>query len=199
MSPVSFSRPAILVISVKRLGLLRDLVPNAIGDRGAGWTRVPPRDRTTSGREWNQGRRALGSAHRDGPSRPMRRELDSAFATMVRAGAGGLLVGGGPFLPSGRTSKSSRLPPATRCPPAMYVTENYAEAGGLMSYGPNQPDAYRQAGIYVARILRGHQAGRLAGRAGDQVRVGDQPQDRQDARPGHSQRPCNCLADEVIE
>ena len=99
-----------------------------------------------------QGRRALGlRIEMAQPSKAQ--EIEAAFATMVRAGVGGLLVGGGPFF-FGQGQQIVALA-ARHALPASYATRNYAEAGGLMSYGPNQSDAYRQAGIYVARILRG--------------------------------------------
>ena len=98
-----------------------------------------------------QGRRALGLRIEMAQSSNAR-ELDSAFATMVRAGAGGLLVGGGPFF-FGQSQQIVALA-ARHALTASYATRSYVEAGGLMSYGPNQSDAYRQAGMYAARILR---------------------------------------------
>ena len=80
-------------------------------------------------------------------------ELDTAFATIVRAGAGGLLVGGGGFL-LGQTERIVALAARHRLP-ATYTTRIWVEAGGLMSYGPSQLDAYHRAGHYVARILKG--------------------------------------------
>ena len=130
-----------------------------------------------------QGRRALGLRIEMAQSSNVQ-ELDSAFATMVRAGAGGLLVGGGPFF-FGQGQQIVALA-ARHALPASYATRNYAEAGGLMSYGPNQSDAYRQAGMLRRPHSPGRQAGRPAGRAGDQVRAGHQSEDGQGSRPVRS-------------
>ena len=80
-------------------------------------------------------------------------EINAAFVKVVKAGAGALLVGSGPVFLSQRRQLVALA--AHHALPASYVTRQYPEAGGLMSYGPSQTDAYRRAGIYVARILKG--------------------------------------------
>ena len=86
-------------------------------------------------------------------------EFNAAFSTIVQAGVGALLVGGGPFF----TSQRQRLAllSARHAIPTSYAEREFAVAGGLMSYGPSQADAYRRAGVYAARILKGEKAGDL--------------------------------------
>ena len=71
-------------------------------------------------------------------------------------------------------------------------------AGGLISYGTNAHDAYRRAGVYTGRILKGEKPADLPVEQADQVRARHQSQDRQDARP-HSPPSLLASADEVIE
>jgi putative tryptophan/tyrosine transport system substrate-binding protein len=87
------------------------------------------------------------------------RELDVAFAQMARAGAGALLVGGGPFF----TSQSQRLVAlaARHAIPAIYDAREHVEAGGLISYATSITGAYRQAGLYAGRILKGAKTSEL--------------------------------------
>ena len=80
-------------------------------------------------------------------------ELDAAFAAIVRFGAGGVLIGGGGFI-LGQMQRIIALAERHRLPTS-FTTRNYVSAGGLMSYGPSQSDAYHRAGVYVARILKG--------------------------------------------
>jgi putative ABC transport system substrate-binding protein len=80
-------------------------------------------------------------------------EIDAAFATFVREQPDALFVGSGPLFNSRRIQLVHL---ATRhAIPAVYVGRQYAEAGGLMSYGASLTDAYRQAGVYTGRVLRG--------------------------------------------
>jgi putative ABC transport system substrate-binding protein len=140
----------------KRLGQLHELVPKA----GLIGVLMDP-----NGAEFDtESRDAEAAAKTIGlrillvkPVRPS--EINTAFATMVQSGVGALLVGGSPFT----TSQRQRLAvlSARHAIPTSYSDREFVVAGGLMSYGPSQTDAYRRAGIYAARILKGEKAGDL--------------------------------------
>jgi putative tryptophan/tyrosine transport system substrate-binding protein len=81
------------------------------------------------------------------------RDIEAAFTAFVQRGVGGLLVGTGPFLTSNREQIVTQA--ALHGVPTMYALRESVSAGGLMSYGSSISDAYRQAGIYAGRILKG--------------------------------------------
>ena len=86
-------------------------------------------------------------------------KLDAVAAAIARADVGALLVGDGPALMSGRAEITAMV---TRLRlPAMYGFCEFADAGGLMSYGYGLPDAYRQSARLVVRILKGDRPGDL--------------------------------------
>ena len=87
------------------------------------------------------------------------REFHAAFAKVVQAGAGGLLITASVFFFSQRRQLVALA--ARHALPTMYSLREYAEVGGLISYGPSQSDAYRRAGVYVGRILKGEKPGDL--------------------------------------
>jgi putative ABC transport system substrate-binding protein len=87
------------------------------------------------------------------------REFQTAFAKVVQAGAGGLLISSSVFFISQRRQLVALA--ARHALPTVYNQREYAEVGGLISYGPSQSDAYRRAGVYVGRILKGEKPGDL--------------------------------------
>jgi len=81
------------------------------------------------------------------------REIEAAFAALVRDKVDALVIGTDPFFYSRRVQLTTL---ATRhALPAVYNLRGYAEAGGLMSYGTSITEAYRQVGVYTGRILKG--------------------------------------------
>jgi putative ABC transport system substrate-binding protein len=87
------------------------------------------------------------------------REIDAAFTAIAQAKVNAMLVGLGEFLTSRRRQIVQLA--ALHKIPAIYALRVHTEAGGLMSYGASTTDAYRRAGVYVARILKGEKPGDL--------------------------------------
>jgi ABC-type uncharacterized transport system substrate-binding protein len=137
-------------IATKRLGLLRQLVPNATTIT----TLINPNYPATSAevRDVQAGARSLGlqiNVLNAGTSQ----EIDAALATFVSKRPDALFVGGDPFLLGQRDQIVSLA--ARHAVPTTYPQREYVDAGGLMSYGTSVPNGYRQAGVYTGRILHG--------------------------------------------
>jgi putative tryptophan/tyrosine transport system substrate-binding protein len=80
-------------------------------------------------------------------------DIDMAFASLLRERAGALVVGAGAFLVSRRDQIIALA--ARHAIPAIYGFREYSADGGLISYGNDIPDAFRRAGVYTGRILKG--------------------------------------------
>jgi putative tryptophan/tyrosine transport system substrate-binding protein len=80
-------------------------------------------------------------------------EVDAAFAAFVEQKIGALLIGNDPFFGSQR-EKLAALAVRLKLP-AISFRREFAEVGGLLSYGPLFADGYREAGIYAGKILKG--------------------------------------------
>ena len=80
-------------------------------------------------------------------------DFDAAFATIVQQRVGALVIAGDPFFNS--QSEQLGVLSVRHAIPTIYQLREFAAAGGLMSYGINVEDAYRLAGTYVGRILKG--------------------------------------------
>ena len=138
-------------INAKRLTLLRELIPTAVGAA----VLVNPTNASiaeTTARDVETAAHALGlrlQVHNAGTSR----EIDATFATFAGERPDALFVAGDPFFNSRRVhlvhlASHHRLP-------TIYASRAYPDIGGLMSYGTDVTDSYRQSGVYTGRILKG--------------------------------------------
>ena len=80
-------------------------------------------------------------------------DFDGVFAKLIQLRAGGLVIGGGAYFTS-RTEQLAALS-VRHAVPAIYYNRRFAVAGGLLSYGADSTDAYRLAGVYTGRVLKG--------------------------------------------
>jgi putative tryptophan/tyrosine transport system substrate-binding protein len=135
----------------KRLGMLHDLIPSAT-TIGLLVNPSDPRAETQT-REMQEAAQALGlqihvlNASTEG-------EINTAFAILSQLRLGALLVGTSSLFSSKAREQLVTLA-ARQGVPAIYQYREYAAVGGLISYGTSLTDAYRQAGIYAGRILKG--------------------------------------------
>jgi len=138
------------VLGPKRIGLLHELVPNAAT---IGMIVNPSAPEAESHlREAQEAARAIGlKLHVQYAS--SERELDAAFATLVQQRIGALLVDADAFFLNRREQLVALA--ARHAIPAMYPLRDFVAGGGLVSYGTSLADSFRQAGIYVGRILKG--------------------------------------------
>ena len=140
----------VIGLEPKRLELLRELVPNA----GLIAVLLNPKNPEADSQVnfVQDAARAVGqpiqllNASTEG-------EIDTAFAALIEQGAGAVLVGADPFFNSRRQQLVGLV--ARHRVPASYELREFAADGGLMSYGNNLAEAYRQVGVYAGRILKG--------------------------------------------
>jgi putative tryptophan/tyrosine transport system substrate-binding protein len=138
-------------LTAKRLELLRELVPAV--------TRVAVLVNPTNAANTETTLRELAAA---APAMGLQiqvfnasnsRQINAAFAIFVRDRPEGLFVGNDPFLSSRRIQIVQLT--AHHSIPATFALRDFAEVGGLMSYGTNFLDTFRQLGVYAGRILKG--------------------------------------------
>src|SRR5262245_21246376 len=143
-------------LGAKQLGLLRELRPGATRIAvlvDANWPNTEPfvSDVRAAASALGQQIEVLYASSD--------REIETAFTTLVQRGAGALHAGIGGF--RGAQRELIVVLAARHRIPAIYVWREAVAAGGLISYAPSNTDAYRQAGIYAGRILKGEKPGDL--------------------------------------
>jgi len=140
-------------VNAKRLGLLHELVPKAtrvavlLNPANAPIAEITLRDVEGAARNIGLQIRVL-KASTSG-------EIDAAFAVLAHERPDALFVAADPFLTTRRVRVRIAILAASGRIPAAYSLRDCVLAGGLMSYGTNSADRYRQVGIYTGRILKG--------------------------------------------
>ena len=138
-------------LAAKRLELLRALVPGAtriavlVDPTNATNTETTVRGVEAAARAKGLQIQVLNASNS--------REVDATFATLASERPDALLVGSTAFLADRRVQLAQLA--ARHAVPAIYVDRQFAEVGGLMSYGASLGDAFRQVGVYSGRILKG--------------------------------------------
>ena len=137
-------------LAAKRLDLLREMVPGAariavLVNPANVMTENALRDVAAAARVMGLQIQVLNAS--------TSREIDAAFATFVRERPDAVFVGLDVFFISRRAQLVNLA--SRHALPATYHLREFAEAGGLMSYGTNIVDTFRQAGVYAGRILKG--------------------------------------------
>jgi putative ABC transport system substrate-binding protein len=140
----------ITAIEAKRLSLLHELVPTASQIAVIVNPNSPELDQQLS--DLQVAARAIGCELQIFRI-SIEGEFDIVFATLAQNAVRALLVAADPFFNSHR-ARIVALAERHKVP-AIYEARSYAIAGGLMSYGPNLPDMYRQVGLYTGQILKG--------------------------------------------
>ncbi len=144
------------MLEAKRIGLLRELAPQAATVGVLLDQHTPPFERQLT--DAQQAARALGLQIRILRA-STDREIEAAFSAVAQERISALAVGASPFFDT-RRNKIVALA-AHYAVPTTYHFREFAEAGGLMSYGIDPADTSRQTGVYAGRILKGAKAADL--------------------------------------
>jgi putative ABC transport system substrate-binding protein len=138
-------------LGAKQFGLLRELVPGAVR-MGVLVNPANPRPAEMLVPEVEAAARTMGLQIQIFNA-STGREINTAFAAIARERSDAILIVGDPYFTVRRVQLANLA--ARHAIPASYVARDFPEAGGLMSYGTDITDTYRQVGVYAGRILKG--------------------------------------------
>ena len=138
------------VLGAKRLGLLREVMPNAATVAVLVNPKGP--DAANQLNDVPQAARSIGQPIKI-VNATNKEEIDSVFASFAQLDARALLVGADAFFNDQRDQIIAHV--SHLAIPAIYELREFAVAGGLMSYGASLTDAYRRTGVYAGRVLKG--------------------------------------------